>query len=122
MLDTAPDTIPTVIDEILSGDSLSMSAARRVPAHRGNAACAVASTIWRWHKKGTRTPDGRRVYLEMARIGGKWMTSLAALKRFLLAQMPPAVGEAAPAPKPRTTRQRQTAVERAGKRLAELGA
>jgi hypothetical protein len=120
---TAPttDPMPAVITEILAGDSLSMNAAaHRVPAHRGTGS-AVPSTIWRWHRHGAKSPDGRRVHLEMARVGGKWMTSAAALARFLAALTPPTPGQPA-RQTVRTQRQRETRAQRAGKKLERMGA
>jgi hypothetical protein len=122
-MNATTDTTPAVIDEILAGDALSMTAAaRRVPPHRGTGTSAAPSTIWRWHRKGAKAPDGRRVHLEMARVGAKWMTSAAALRRFLAALTPPLDGDAAPSPRPRTAWQQQTAAQRAGRRLEKTGA
>ena len=71
------DSVP-VISEIINGDALGMSAAARcVPPHRGSHR-ASPSTPWRWIRQGVRTPDGRIVRLEAARIGSRWLTSRAA--------------------------------------------
>jgi hypothetical protein len=115
-----PDTA-TVISEILAGDALTLSAAaRKLVPHRGRG--VAPSTLWRWYAQGIRTPDGRRVHLEMARVGGKWLTSQAALARFIGASTPAIPTDTAPAPSPRTARQRAGAAERAGRTLeAEYG-
>jgi len=41
------------------------------------------ATIWRWITRGFRTPDGRTVKLEAAKIGSQWITSEQALQRFI---------------------------------------
>jgi hypothetical protein len=59
----------SVIGEILAGDALTLAAgARTLPPHRGQS--VAPSTLRRWGRRGVRTPDGRRVYLELARVGG----------------------------------------------------
>jgi Protein of unknown function (DUF1580) len=118
MTDT-PST-PPVIREILAGDHLTLTqAARKLPPHRGNA--VAPSTLWRWHFKGLGTPDGRRVHLELARVGGKWLTSLAALTRFITASTPTTATEAVHTPRSRTDQQRERATERASRELEKLG-
>jgi hypothetical protein len=78
------DATPTIITEILNGDALPLAAAaKKLPPHRGKA--VAPSTLWRWHKKGVEIPDDRRVHLELARVGCKWLTSAAALTRFIVA-------------------------------------
>ena len=76
-----------VAAEIAAGDALTLSqAARERPAHRGKR--AWGSTIWRNVTKGIVRWDGQRIRLEAARIGGRWLTSRAALARFLAALTP----------------------------------
>jgi hypothetical protein len=76
-----------LISEILTGDALTLSqAARKLVPHRGSG--VAPSTIWRWHRIGVIAPDGRRIHLQLARVGAKWMTSAAALARFIAAQTP----------------------------------
>src|SRR5207248_1081375 len=75
-----------VIAEILAGDGLSLAeAARVVPAFRSGKPTHTA-TLWRWAAKGVRLRDGTVVRLETCRIGGRQMTSRAALGRFIAAQ------------------------------------
>jgi hypothetical protein len=77
---------PDVISEVLAGDGLSLAqAARVVPAFRAGRPTHVA-TIWRWAAKGVRIGGGRVVKLETCRVGGRQLTSRAALSRFILAQ------------------------------------
>jgi hypothetical protein len=84
---TAPT--PPVIAEVLAGDGLSLAeAARVVPAFRAGRPTHSA-TLWRWAAKGVRLHDGSVIKLETCRIGGRQMTSRAALGRFIRAQTPP---------------------------------
>jgi len=118
---TGTDTTPPVITEILAGDALTLVAgARSLPPHRGES--VAPSTLWRWYKKGVKTPDGRRVHLEMARVGNKWCTSKAALARFIASSTPGIPADNTPEPKQRTAKQRQSAADRAGRALAAQGA
>src|SRR4051812_6471564 len=52
----------------------------------GRRAATHPTTPLRWAKKGHLRPDGTRVYLEVVRFGGKWLTSKAAIMRFIAAQ------------------------------------
>ena len=108
-----------VIQEIMGGDALGLgAAARKVPAHRGEGQ-ANPSTIWRWINMGAKARDGRTVRLESARIGGRWMTSAAALARFFAA-LTPVDGQnpAAPACAPSA---RRRSAEGADRRLTTSG-
>ena len=95
----AETRIAPVISEVLGGDALTLAAAARtLPPHRGK--CTSPRTLWRWHMKGVQTGE-RRVHLEMARVGTMWVTSRAALARFLTA-LTPALPQEAVALPPRT--------------------
>ncbi len=77
----------TVLDEILSGDALTLSAvAQLIPAHRGGGRMSP-STVWRWVVQGTRAA-GRMVKLEAARVGNRWLTSRSAVTRYMTALTP----------------------------------
>src|SRR4051812_10995398 len=87
-MESATNAQPAVIAEILAGDGLSLAeAARVVPAFRPGRPTHTA-TLWRWAAKGVRLHDGSVVKLETCRIGGRQMTSRAALGRFIRAQTP----------------------------------
>jgi hypothetical protein len=108
----------TIITEILGGDALTLSAAaRKLVPHRGKG--VAPSTIWRWHRQGVRTPDGRRVHLELARVGNKWLTSAAALARFIVISTPAIPSETVNATP--TPTQRAKAAERAARELDKNG-
>ncbi len=107
-----------VLEEILAGDSLTLAgAAALLPSHRG-AGRLQLSTIWRWVTVGTRA-GGRIVKLEAARCGGRWLTSRAALRRYIegLTAADPAVPPAA-----RSGAQERAAAASAARRLAAAGA
>jgi hypothetical protein len=109
----------TTSAEVLNGSGLSLSkAARCFPSFREDKPVA-ASTVFRWIFAGVRLPDGSRVRLEAVRLGGRWLTSREAIQRFMEAQTP-TFGDSA-APKPRTTKQRESAADRAGKELTAIG-
>jgi hypothetical protein len=119
---------PDVAQEILGGSGLSMSqAARRFPSYRRDRP-VNPSTIWRWINEGVKLPDGQRVRLEAARLGGRWLTSIPALARFLEAQTPhlgadtprPRAASGAP-PALHTPRERRQAADRAGEELTIIG-
>jgi hypothetical protein len=93
------------------------AAARTLPGHRKGTSCDP-STLWRWGRKGVKRPDGVIVYLELARLGSKWVTSLEALQRFSdRLTTPPDDPSAAP----QTPAHRQREADRAGRELDNLG-
>src|SRR5262249_48612653 len=117
---TDTDTTPPIITELLSGDALTLgAAARKLVPHRGK--CVAPSTLCRWHRQGVRTPDGRRVHLELARVGGKWLVSAAALARFIAAATPAMPTNTTPSTAPRTARQRARGASRAARALEKVG-
>src|SRR5262245_41623367 len=118
-----PDSVSQIIVEIINGDALPLSqAARRVPAYRGEGT-ASPSTAWRWATAGAKTPDGRIVKLETARIGGRMLTSTAALARVATAlTVAPSDAAPTPTPKKRTPSERKKAEEASHRRLAAAGA
>jgi hypothetical protein len=77
------------------------------------------STVLRWIIKGARLSGGERVRLEALRLGGRWLTSMEAVGRFIAIQTDDRVGECEPAP--RTSRQRRQATERARDELRRAG-
>jgi hypothetical protein len=81
------------------------------------------STILRWIQKGAKAPDGTTLRLEAVRLGGRWMTSAAALQRFAEALTPRLDGAESdhPARTPLTPGQRQRAAKKAGEALERMG-
>jgi hypothetical protein len=92
-------------------------AAKLVPPGRNGKRCHL-STLLRWIVKGARSPDGRTVRLEAARLGSRWVTSREALQRFSEA-LTPALSDTPTSPRSPTTRRR--ASERAAERLERAG-
>jgi hypothetical protein len=113
------DSLPLdVRAEIIRDGGLGLpQIARRFPPYRQGRP-VNPSTVWRWITEGVRLPDGTRVRLEAARVGGRWLTSAPALARFMAAQTP-RLGE--PAPAPRTPGRRRRASEAAARELEKAG-
>lgn len=60
------------------------------------------ATAWRWHRQGTRRPDGIRVHLAITRVGGRLYLRRADLDAYISACSAPAVAPATvPVPVPR---------------------
>jgi hypothetical protein len=78
------------------------------------------STLWRWVNQGARSPSGERIFLEAVRLGGRWLTSVAALQRFAEA-LTPTKSANIPANMPRPPVARQRASDRARQELERLG-
>src|SRR5262245_50867931 len=90
------------------------AAGQGIPAASGKP--VHPSTVFRWVTTGVRGPDGSRVRLDGARVGGRWMTSVEALDRFARALTPSFDVE--PAAVHRTSGQRVRASDRAARELA----
>jgi hypothetical protein len=93
---------------------------RLIPPGRGGRRTHL-STLLRWIRKGAKAPDGTTLRLEAIRLGGRWMTSRAALQRFAEALTPRPGPEAAPAVLVRTAAQRQRASDKAAAELEKMG-
>jgi hypothetical protein len=113
-------TVIAVLAEIEAGDGLSLTAAARMfPGCRGAAAVNPA-TIFRWATKGVRLPSGTRLKLEAVRVGNRWLTSRAAVRRMITALTTAA--DPAPAAPVRSLTDRQKASARAAEMLERMGA
>jgi hypothetical protein len=88
------------------------AATRLIPPGRNGKATAL-STVLRWILRGAKAPDGQTVRLEAIRLGGRWMTSKAALQRFAERLTP----QLEPTPVVRSPAARGRASERAGREL-----
>jgi hypothetical protein len=95
------------------------AAARMFPPTRQGRPISL-SAVFRWIADGIKGPDGKRIRLEAARVGGRWLTSVAALERFAKAQTPQ-FGAEETKTKIRTPGQRQRASEAAAKELEKAG-
>ena len=105
--------------DLSTESSISLSqAARLLPPGRGGRPVTLGC-ILRWILNGAKGPDGIRVRLEAARVGGRWLTSKEALNRFADRLTPRLDGT--PVPASRTPGRRQRAADRAGRALDRIG-
>ncbi len=108
-----------LLEEIEAGQGETLTrAARRVPPTRRERPVTL-SCLFRWITGGVIGPGGERIYLEAARLAGKWVTTPGAIRRFVEAQTPRLTGQ--PSSVPRTPTRRARAAERAGEALGKLG-
>jgi hypothetical protein len=93
-------------------------AAKLYPSFRQGKATHI-STILRHISKGTRLPSGAIIKLEGARLGGRWITTLEAVQRFMERLTGAALGEskAAEAPIVQTSARRQRDLARTDREL-----
>jgi len=109
-----------LLDEVTAGEGLTLSRlAKHCPAARRNGRPVSLPTLLRWVLEGSPGPDGQRIKLEAVRMAGRWISSRAALQRWIAAQSPQTEGE--PVPAPRSPGKRQRSSDRAGKQLTEHG-
>ena len=113
-------TDDVILSEILGGDSLSLPAAAKLIPGRGTAPHIKHTTVWRWVTMGTKTAGDRVVKLEAVRLGSRWLTSKAAVLRFVKS-LTAGAHVAEPQPE-RTDAARRRAAEAAARRLAAAGA
>lgn len=91
---------------------------QRIPGRSGGR--LNPTTTWRWAAKGVKAPDGRRVHLETIRAGGRTLTSVEAVGRFVAALTPRTSNDTTPSS--RTPSERRKASERAAAELQKMGA
>jgi hypothetical protein len=102
-----------LIEEIDAGEGLTLAQlAKRCPRTRQGKPVSLGCVL-RWVLKGARDPNGKPVCLEAARLGGKWITTPAAFRRFIERQTP----RLEPSQTPRTAAKRQRAADRAAREL-----
>jgi len=114
---------PQVLSEIRAHGGLKLSAVGKLfPASRGSGV-VNPSTVWRWSRVGALTPGGFRVKLEVVKVGMSFLTSAAAVDRFVVALTDASNPEAsAPAKSARTDSARAKSSKAAGRRLQAAGA
>lgn len=113
------DDVPQILSEVEAGEGITLSqAAKQIPGSAGKG--LDPSTCFRWTQTGARSATGERVKLEFLRVGGRIVTTQAAVRRFMLALTNGTTAN--PTPTPRTQAQRRRAVERAERKLIEMGA
>jgi hypothetical protein len=81
------------------------------------------STMIRWIAKGVKLANGEIVRLEALRCGGRWITSVEAVARFMQALTDGALHapKETPATPIRTTRQRRRELEQVDRQLDAAG-
>jgi hypothetical protein len=112
-----------LLEEIESGQGETLTrAARRVPRTRQDRPVTLGC-LFRWITSGVLGPDGERVYLEAARLAGRWVTTPGAIRRFVAAQTPASASNRATSPVPptRSTSRRRREAERASQELERAG-
>lgn len=123
MAGVVQQVVSQVLAEIQAGDALNLSAAGRLfPGHRGGRA-VNPSTVLRWMVKGLIMPTGVVIRLEGVRVGTRWLTSSAAVSRFVTASTAASTSPDQPAPPPTPSPAgRQRAADRAAADLKAAGA
>jgi hypothetical protein len=117
---TVPADNPDVITEVVAGQGITLSqAARIIPPYESGRRLNPA-TVWRWSRGGVKLADGTRVRLEVCRVGCRWLTSRAAVARFLAAQNAPAASPPT-APRPHASNKRTKRAEDIEMDLERLG-
>jgi hypothetical protein len=113
-----PSDAPDVTQEVLGGGGLGFAQAARLfpPFREGRP--VHPSTLWRWHAVGVSLPGGRVVRLEAVRLGGRHLTSRAAVERFIRAQQEAGTNIV---PAARTAQQRRRGNGDAAAQLERLG-
>jgi hypothetical protein len=112
-----------LLEEIESGQGETLTrAARRAPRTRQDRPVTLGC-LFRWITSGVLDPEGERVYLEAARLAGRWVTTPGAIRRFVEAQTPASNGNRAPSPTspPPSTSRRRRKAERAARELERAG-
>jgi hypothetical protein len=107
-------------------------AAKLIPSSRKGRPTHISRVV-RWITEGSRSADGRVVYLEALRLGGHWITSVEAIQRFgealalyrsTAASAGKQSGLSGPDPRTataRTTATRRRSAERAARELERIG-
>jgi len=110
---------PQLLDEIAQGHGKALSQIARLfpSARRGRP--MTFSAVLRWVLDGVPGPSGERIRLDAARVSGRWLSSQAAVSRFVAAQTPSL--DADPPTTPRAPAARRRASERAAAELEARG-
>lgn len=95
MKEYEPDS-PAVVEEIIAGDCIYLTEVRK------HLPMLSKFSLHRYVHSGVKTPDGFRVRLEYARVGARYVTSMAAIKRFISLS----TGEQPPLEQPSTKMER----------------
>lgn len=109
-----------VLEEIRATRGLKLSEVGKLfPASRGDGAVNPA-TVWRWAHEGAKTPSGARVKLEVVKVGMSWLTSQAAVDRFITALTAASIPGPAPIVKTPNASRIAASAARASKKLQSM--
>jgi|SRR5262245_44824259 len=104
---------------LTEGELIGASAvAKRFRSRRRNGP-VTSNCVFRWMRYGARLPDGRVVRLEHVRVVGRYLTTHAAVDRFILAQQDEPQADNAALPRSASARRRDS--ERMAKFLSDEG-
>jgi hypothetical protein len=109
-----------LVETILAEGPIGMTGAARLYGSFRSGRPTHPSTPTRHHLHGVRLPCGAIIRLEAVRIGGRLMTSKAAVTRFIIAQQAGAHKEAVPIGQP-TPSARNSAAASASRELDAMG-
>lgn len=104
MTDTEVHPSPLLSERLISF----AQAARLIPPSRQGRPVSP-SCIWRWHRSGVKTPDGRIVRLEALKLVHRFVTTEEAVRRFIAGQQPDDQPASAVQPASQTARRRTDA-------------
>jgi hypothetical protein len=104
--------------DLLDETLLMLHEAARLLTPAGDAKPVNYGTLVRWGLNGLKRPDGRKVRLEIFKIGGRMATTRQAINRFVDALND---REETATTMPRTSGRRQKAATRAGEALRRMG-
>jgi hypothetical protein len=127
MTTTTSEVPGDLLDEVMAGGGLSLAAAARLLPASPSGRTPSPNTLARWASRGARRPDGGRVLLETARVGGRTVTTRQAMLRFLASLNTTGPANAPSAPSPgspvlrRACAHRHDALEQAQVELARRG-
>lgn len=115
---TVVNQVERILDEVPIGIC---AAAKRLGTFR-NGRPTHPSTVTRWVTRGIVLPDGRNLKLEAIKLNGRFVTSVAAVVRFVAAQQHDGPdGDGGPESGSRTPSRRRHAAAQAVEELRRLG-
>jgi hypothetical protein len=111
----------TMID-FISEQAIPLGEAARIYGTSRGGRPTHVSTVLRHITRGTRLPSGEIIYLEGARLGGRWVTTREAVQRYIERLTEAALGQAQCAPAHvRTSASRQRELTRVDRSLDAAG-
>lgn len=118
----AEETVASLIDRILQEGPIGLSTGGRLLGSLRDGKPVHPATLSRWIGQGIRLADGTRLRLEAITIGSKWVTSRAALIRFIEKQQLQQSADCAAEDAVRSPSSFDRSAKRAGDELQRMGA